>query len=202
GKKIERIEEGRELTREKRRETWPTGSCSSRSASSRAQGATIKFGTRRKEAARARDFSRTSRRSSNVWRDQGRRKTRSLMDNDWSGKRNFSVRSTAIGVRRGSRGVERDAYAGGPLADLLGVSLRWGSGRAAEILSCNGVDVTPVERVQRWEDTLWKARLASAIAPLRIFGTCFSSLLPPVFPLRPYGGAILTPAKRLDGRCR
>lgn len=33
------------------------------------------------------------------------------------------------------------------------------NGRADEILSRNGVDVTPVERVQRWEDTLWKARL-------------------------------------------
>lgn len=79
---------------------------------------------------------------------------------DWSGKRNFSNRSVVIGERDSRWGVERcaGAHAGGPLVDSLGVSL--GAEGPLEILSCNGVDVTPVERVQRWEDTLWKARLA------------------------------------------
>lgn len=121
----------------KARKTWPTGSCPSRSAGF---GATIKFGTRQKEAARTcprffkdvkKIFQRTERRAEEVEED-----ATAEMDDDWSGKPNFSVRSTAIGVRDGSRGGSRGrcALAGGPLADSLGVSLcRWGSGRAAGI---------------------------------------------------------------------
>lgn len=69
---------------------------------------------------------------------------------------------------RQSRGVKRDASErtlGVPSPTCWGSLCRWGSGRAAGILSCNGVDVTPVERVQRWEDTLWKARLADLARP-------------------------------------
>ncbi|KYM83140.1 hypothetical protein ALC53_06407 [Atta colombica] len=85
---------------------------------------------------------------------------RSRRDGDWSEKRKFSNRSIPIG-ERDSHGGSRDApeyTLGVPFVDSLGVSLE--AEGSLKILSCNGVDVTPVERVQRWEDTLWKARLA------------------------------------------
>lgn len=158
-KKTERMERKERGDARKRRETWPTGSCSSQLTGFAYIKPTIKFGTSGKEAARVCDFSRPSRRSSNVRRDM-RKIAITRRGGDWSGKRDFSNHSIVIGERDSRWGVERcaRAHAGGPLADSLGVSL--GAEGPLEILSCNGVDVTPVERVQRWEDTLWKACLA------------------------------------------
>lgn len=216
GKKSERIERKKRGDARKRRETWPTGSCSSRSTGFAVHKTNNKiWNTGRRPRVPVIFQGRQEDVPTYEETRRGRSRSRVAVAIGPEGKVFRIARSSLANVT--SRwGVERcaGAHAGGPLVDSLGVSL--GAEGPLEILSCNGVDVTPVERVQRWEDTLWKARLA--IAPLRIFGTCFSlpSPLPPplspAFPLSPLRKRargrrgeerdIPTPAKRPDGRRR